>query len=60
MGLYEQIRDRLPEHFSIFQFMSIVGMDASGVREARNILKQFFLEGYITRISKNMYQKKNI
>lgn len=37
--------------------MSILGIDAIEVRKVRNLLKQFYLQGYITRISKNMYQK---
>ncbi|MGQ4873753.1 MAG: hypothetical protein ACTSVV_03165 [Promethearchaeota archaeon] len=57
MGLYSKIKENLPKQFSIFQFMSIAGIDAINVREARNILKQFFLQGYIKRLSKNMYEK---
>ncbi|TFG08765.1 MAG: hypothetical protein EU539_01575 [Promethearchaeota archaeon] len=57
MGLYENIKEKLPEQFSIFQLMSLLGIDAAEVRTARNLLKQFYLEGYIRRISKNMYQK---
>ena len=57
MGLYNNIKDRLPEQFSIFQLMSILGIDAPEVRKARNILKQFYHEGYIRRLSKNMYEK---
>ncbi|MFX0073318.1 MAG: hypothetical protein ACFFAO_19750 [Candidatus Hermodarchaeota archaeon] len=57
MGLYDKIKDNLPEQFSIFQLMSILEIDANEVRIARNLLKQFFLEGFIRRISKNMYQK---
>jgi len=37
--------------------MSVLGIDASEVRKVRNLLKQFVLQGYIKRISKNMYQK---
>ena len=37
--------------------MSILGIDAMEVRKVRNLLKQFYLQGYIKRISKNMYQK---
>ena len=58
MGLYNNIKDKLPNQFSIFQLMSILGIDAPEVRKARNILKQFYLHGYIKRLSKNMYQKK--
>ena len=37
--------------------MSILGIDAIEVRKVRNVLKQFYLQGYVKRISKNMYQK---
>ncbi len=37
--------------------MSVLGIDALEVRKVRNLLKQFYLQGYIKRISKNMYQK---
>ena len=57
MGLYNNIKDNLPEQFSIFQLMSVLGIDALEVRKVRNLLKQFHLQGYIKRISKNMYQK---
>ena len=57
MGLFNTIKDRLPEQFSIFQLMGILGIDAIEERKARNLLKQFYLQGYIKRISKNMYQK---
>jgi len=58
LGLYDSIKEKLPLHFSIFQFMSVLGIDASEERKARNLLKQFYLKGFIKRISKNMYQKK--
>jgi len=58
VGLYSNIKDKLPKQFSIFQLMGILEIDASDVRKARNILKQFYLEGYIKRISKNMYEKQ--
>ena len=57
MGLYNNIKDKIPSQFSIFQMMSVLDIDASEVRKARNLLKQFYLEGYIKRLSKNMYQK---
>jgi hypothetical protein len=57
MGLYNNIKDNLPIQFSIFQLMSVLGIDASQVRKVRNLLKQFYKQGYIKRISKNMYQK---
>ena len=59
MGLYDNVKERIPDQFSIFQFMSILGIDATEVRKARNLLKQFYLEGYIRRLSKNMYQKNS-
>ena len=57
MGLYINIKDKLSKQFSIFQLMSLLEMDAREIRKARNLLKQFYLEGYIKRISKNMYEK---
>lgn len=57
MGLYSNIKDKLPKQFSIFQLMGILEIDASDVRKVRNILKQFYLEGFIKRVSKNMYEK---
>lgn len=57
MGLYKRIEDKLPKEFSIFQLMGLLGIDASDVREARNLLKEFYNEGYIKRVSKNMYKK---
>ena len=60
MGLYNNIKSRLPEEFSIFQLMSLLNIDASELRKVRNLLKQFYLKGFIKRISKNMYKKLNI
>lgn len=57
MGLFNTVKESLPEQFSIFQLMSILGIDAVEERKVRNLLKQFYLQGYIKRISKNMYQK---
>ncbi len=57
MGLFNAVKERLPEQFSIFQLMSILGIDAMEERKVRNLLKQFYLQGYVKRISKNMYQK---
>lgn len=57
MGLYNLVEQLLPNEFSIYQFMAVLDMDREDAREARNILKQFFQRGYITRISKNMYSK---
>ncbi len=59
-GLYNNIKDNLPKQFSIFQFMSILGIEALEVRKVRNLLKQFYLHGYIKRISKNIYKKVEI
>ncbi|MFX1411164.1 MAG: hypothetical protein ACFFA6_12490 [Promethearchaeota archaeon] len=59
MGLYNKIKDNLPKQFSIFQLMSILGIDAVQVRKVRNLLKQFYLQGYVKRVSKNMYVKIN-
>lgn len=60
MGLYNNVKDNLPKKFSIFQLMSVLGIDALEVRKARNFLKQFYLQGFIKRISKNMYEKLEI
>ena len=60
MGLYNNIKEKLPNQFSIFQLMGVLGIDAPEVRKARNLLKQFFNQGYIKRIGKNMYQKIEI
>jgi len=57
LGLYDKVKDKLPRQFSIFQLMSALEIDAIEVRKARNLLKQFYLEGYIKRLSKNMYEK---
>ena len=57
MGLYNNIKDNLPNQFSVFQLMSVLGIDASQVRRVRNLLKQFYLHGFIKRVSKNMYKK---
>ena len=59
MGLYNKIKDNLPKQFSIFQLMSILGIDAVQVRKVRNLLKQFYLQGYVKKVSKNMYVKIN-
>ena len=59
MGLYNNIKSKLPEEFSIFQLMSLLNIDASELRKVRNLLKQFYLKGYIKRLSKNMYKKVN-
>ena len=56
MGLFNTIKEDLPKQFSIFQLMSILGIDAFEERKVRNLLKQFYLQGYVKRISKNMYQ----
>ena len=59
MGLYNNIKKNLPEQFSVFQLMSILGINAVEVRKVRNLLKQFYKKGFIKRISKNMYKKIN-
>jgi hypothetical protein len=57
LGLYNSVKEELPEQFSIFQLMSVLGINASEVRKVRNLLKQFNIQGYVSRISKNMYKK---
>lgn len=57
MGLYNKIKDRLPNQFSIYQLMDLLEVDKFEIRKVRNLLKQFFLKGYIKRISDNMYEK---
>jgi len=57
MGVYNSIKEELPNQFSIFQLISILGVDAQEVRKVRNLLKQFHSKGFIKRLSKNMYEK---
>ncbi|MFX1277345.1 MAG: hypothetical protein ACFFBP_20045 [Promethearchaeota archaeon] len=57
MGLYTNIKDKLPYQFSIFQLMDVLRTDAREVRKIRNVLKQFYMDGNIKRLSKNMYEK---
>ena len=57
MGLYNSIKEQLPKQFSIFQLIDILGVDAQEVRKVRNLLKQFHKQGFIKRLSKNMYEK---
>ena len=57
MGLYTLVEQLLPESFSLYQFMAVLDMEQDDAREARNILKQFYLRGLIKRNSKNMYIK---
>ena len=57
MGLYNNVKHKLPNQFSIFQLMSVLGTDALEVRKVRNVLKQWYSDGYVKRLSKNMYQK---
>ena len=59
MGVYSDIKNKLPNQFSIFQLMEVLKTDAQDVRKVRNVLKQFYLDGNIKRLSKNMYQKIN-
>ena len=37
--------------------MVLLNMEEDDAREARNILKQFSQQGYVERLSKNMYKK---
>ena len=60
MGLYNNIKENLPQQFSIFQLISVLRIEAFEVRKVRNVLKQWHSEGYIRRISKNMYEKIDI
>ena len=57
MGTYNLVKNELPDQFSIFQLMDALKIDAQEVRIVRNLLKQFYKQGFIKRISKNMYQK---
>jgi len=57
LGLFNNIKDELSDQFSIFQLMSVLGIEAQDVRRVRNLLKQFHNQGYIKRVSKNMYKK---
>jgi hypothetical protein len=57
MGVYNTIKEELPKQFSIFQLISILGIDTQQVRKVRNLLKQFHKQGYVKRLSKNMYEK---
>jgi len=57
MGVYKTIKEELPKQFSIFQLISILGVDTQEVRKVRNLLKQFYKQGFVKRLSKNMYEK---
>ncbi|MHA1473320.1 MAG: hypothetical protein ACTSQW_09515 [Promethearchaeota archaeon] len=57
MGVYNSIKEQLPNQFSIFQLIVILRVDAQEVRKVRNLLKQFHKQGFIRRLSKNMYEK---
>ena len=57
MGLFTKIEDRLPDQFSILQVMKLLQMDENDFSECRNILKQWYQQGLIKRVSKNMYKK---
>ncbi len=57
MGVYNSIKEQLPKQFSIFQLIGILGVDTQEVRKVRNLLKQFHKQGFIKRLSKNMYEK---
>jgi hypothetical protein len=41
MGLFNNIKDELPQQFSIFQLMDVLGVESQDVRKVRNLLKQF-------------------
>jgi hypothetical protein len=57
MGLYQSISEKLPSQFSVFQLMKCLQMNESDLNEARNILRLWHQNGFINRISKNMYLK---
>jgi len=57
MGVYNTIKEELSKQFSIFQLISILGVDTQEVRKVRNLLKQFYKLGFVKRLSKNMYEK---
>ncbi|NVM43620.1 MAG: hypothetical protein HWN79_01785 [Candidatus Lokiarchaeota archaeon] len=57
MGVYNTIKEELPRQFSIFQLITILGIDSQEVRKVRNLLKQFHKQGFVKRLSKNMYEK---
>ena len=57
MGLYTLVEQLLPKQFSIYRLMTLLNMEEDDARECRNILKQFAQQGYIKRLSKNMYEK---
>ena len=57
MGVYNTIKEELTKQFSIFQLISILGVDTQEVRKVRNLLKQFHKQGFVKRLSKNMYEK---
>ncbi len=57
MGVYNTIKEEIPKQFSIFQLISILGVDTQEVRKVRNLLKQFHKQGFVKRLSKNMYEK---
>ena len=57
MGVYNTIKEELPKQFSIFQLISLLGIDPQQVRRVRNLLKQFHKQGFVKRLSKNMYEK---
>lgn len=57
MGLYALAEKKLKNTFSMFQFMEVLGMEKENAREARNILRQFYQQGLIKRVSKNLYAK---
>ena len=61
MGTYQMIEGQLPEKFSFFRVASLLGLedtDKESIKALRNTMAQFCKEGYLERISHNMYQKK--
>ncbi len=61
MGTYQLIEGQLPEKFSFFRVASMLGLedtDKESIKALRNTMAQFCKEGYLERISHNVYQKK--
>ena len=61
MGTFQMIEGQLPERFSFFRVASLLGLedtDKESIKALRNTMAQFCKEGYLERISHNVYQKK--
>jgi len=61
MGTYQMIEKDLPEKFSFFLVASMLGIedgDTESIKALRNTMSQFCKQGYLERISHNMYEKK--